>query len=207
MIKSESIKELATALASFQKEIGNVAKDATNPFFKSKYASLENVISTVKPVLAKHGLSFSQFPDEDGLTTTLMHSSGEYLQASAKLLLKDQTPQGHGSAITYLRRYALSAILGIATEDDDDGNAAAPPRPATKPVARTTVPISKPAAVRSIEQQRLAAKKKIADLCDLKALNPLGSPEEYAIYVQENTGLTLEPQNYVEIISRLEALQ
>src|SRR4051794_39738370 len=131
MTQSISITELAKALGKFQAEVEHVTKDSTNPFFKSKYASLENVISTVRPHLAKHGLSFAQFPDEDGLTTTLMHSSGNWIAAHAKLVIKDMTPQGHGSAITYLRRYALSAVLGIATEEDDDGNEAS--KPAAKP--------------------------------------------------------------------------
>src|SRR5947199_89664 len=79
---------------------------------------------TIKPVMAKHGLSFSQMPEGDGLTTIIMHVSGEWMQATANLELKGHTPQDQGSAITYMRRYALSAALGLATEDDDDGNAA-----------------------------------------------------------------------------------
>ena len=121
MEKSESIKEIAKALLAFQSEVENVKKDGNNPYFKSKYATLENFLDTIKPTLAKCGLSFSQFPDGEGLTTILMHTSGEFLKANTKMTLRDQTPQGQGSAITYMRRYAPSAVLGIATQEDDDG--------------------------------------------------------------------------------------
>jgi hypothetical protein len=204
MTKSESIKELSAALTEFQKEVGNVPKDATNPFFKSKYASLENVISTIRPLLAKHHLSFSQFPDEDGLTTTLMHSSGEFLQATAKLVIKDHTPQGHGSSITYLRRYALSAVLGIATEEDDDGNAASAAKPtAAKPA--TPAPAKKVAAPAVVVSEQ--KKAKIKELCDAKAPAPLLTKEDYHEYIKGNTGLVMEPTNFDEIITRLTTIQ
>jgi hypothetical protein len=103
MEKSESIKMLASALSAFQAEVENFAKDGTNPFFKSKYATLENVITTVKPTLVKHGLSYAQFPQERGLYTIVMHTSGEFIGAWSALVIKDETPQGQGSAITYLR--------------------------------------------------------------------------------------------------------
>jgi len=125
MEKSTTIIEIAKALAKFQGEVKSVKKDGNNPFFKSKYATLENVIETAREALTKSGLSFSQFPcGENELTTILMHESGEFLQSTVKMSPKDNTPQGQGSAITYMRRYALSAILGLATEEDDDGNSA-----------------------------------------------------------------------------------
>lgn len=133
MQKSDSIKNLAEALVKFQSKVEFVTKDSTNPFFKSKYASLEAVISGTRVELTECGLSFSQFPSFEGLTTILMHTSGEWIAVDAKMIIKDQTPQGQGSAITYMRRYALSSILGIATEDDDDGNEAS--KPQAKPAA------------------------------------------------------------------------
>jgi hypothetical protein len=198
------VDKLSKALSEFQSEVGNVAKDGVNPFFKSKYASLENVITTVKPLLAKHGLSYSQFPDGDGLTTILLHESGQHLQATANLHFKDQTPQGQGSAITYMRRYALSSILGIATEDDDDGNAASP---AAKAVTKMLAAPAKPAAPKSIINEQ---KKAIADLLKATvAADPTNlfeepsTAEEYAETCLQYTGLALEEKNFTAIIKKL----
>lgn len=129
MNKSESIKNLAIALAKFQREVNNPSNTATNPFFKSKYAPLNDVLNTVRPILSKHGLSVVQAPSTEGnnitIATTLIHESGEYMEFPELSLKMDKvTAQGAGSAITYARRYALSAILGISSEDDDDGNIA-----------------------------------------------------------------------------------
>lgn len=126
MEKSASLGNLAKALAIFQGKVTAVKKDSVNPFFKSKYASLGNIIDTIKGPLAECGLSYCQFPDGDeSLTTILMHSdSGEYLQATYNIHAKQKDPQGMGSAVTYARRYALSALLGLNTDDDDDGNEA-----------------------------------------------------------------------------------
>lgn len=130
--RSVSIVEIAKALSKFQSSISNVTKDEENPFFKSSYASLGNIIDTIRKPLGDNSLSFAQFPIEDNrLVTLLMHTSGEYFQSVLRMNPKDGTPQSQGSAITYARRYALSAILGIATEDDD-GNAASAPK--TPPV-------------------------------------------------------------------------
>lgn len=131
MNKSESIKELSTALSKFQGEVNNPSNTATNPFFKSKYAPLSEVINVTRPILSKNGLSVVQAPSTDGdsvtITTILMHESGEWIESPALTLKMDKvTAQGAGSAITYARRYAISAILGISSEDDDDGNGVEP---------------------------------------------------------------------------------
>lgn len=132
MQKSEQINELATALAKAQAEIENASKNSSNPHFKSKYADLAEVINTVRPVFSGHGLSISQFPSfADGLAsveTVLMHSSGQWMSGTASAGVTKQDAQGVGSAITYLRRYSLAAVAGIAQEDDD-ANAAVGSRP------------------------------------------------------------------------------
>lgn len=133
MRKSESIKNLAVALSKFQNEVKNPKNTADNPFYDSKYAPLQDVLNEVRPLLSKHGLSVIQSPSGDGqsvsITTLLLHESGEWIEFDP-LVLKAQkiTPQGAGSAITYGRRYALSAILGISSEDDDDGNSLEKPQ-------------------------------------------------------------------------------
>lgn len=127
MQKSESIKNIAKALAAFQAEVKNPANTADNPFFKSKYAPLSDILSIARPILSKHGLSILQSPSGDGqnvtVTTLITHESGEWIESEPLTLKADKaTAQGAGSAITYARRYALSAMLGISSEDDDDGN-------------------------------------------------------------------------------------
>jgi hypothetical protein len=124
MNKSATIENLAKALTAFQSEVATVSKTADNPFFHSKYADLASIIEAIRKPLAKNGLSFSQFPDGDSLTTILLHTSGEWIEASYTLNAVGKKPQEVGSAITYARRYALGAVLGIATDEDDDGNAA-----------------------------------------------------------------------------------
>lgn len=131
MNKSESITKLAVALSKFQGEVTNPSNTAVNPFFKSKYAPLETVLNTIRPILSKHGLSVIQAPSTDEnnivITTILIHDSGEFIEPKPLELKMDKvTAQGAGSAITYARRYALSSILGISSEDDDDGNNAEP---------------------------------------------------------------------------------
>lgn len=123
--KSESIASLAKSLVAFQAEVENIKKGSKNPFFKSKYASLADILGVVREPLAKNGLAFCQFPSSDNeLTTIIIHESGEYLADSIKMKPVKDDPQGTGSAITYMRRYALGAALGLNIEDDDDGNAA-----------------------------------------------------------------------------------
>lgn len=128
MNKSESIKEIAKALITFHIKVDKINKDAKNPFFKSAYASLSNILDAINDPLNQAGLSFCQFPSgEHGLTTILMHESGEYIYSEYFMRPTKDDPQGLGSAITYQRRYALSAILGLNIDEDDDGNAASKP--------------------------------------------------------------------------------
>jgi len=119
--------QYAAALVAAIGELSNVAKTASNPYFKSKYAPLDAIVDATRPVLAKHGLAIQQTPVyRDGLAgvvTIITHKAGHLEDSELLLPLKDQSPQGVGSAITYARRYALAAVLGLATEDDDDGNA------------------------------------------------------------------------------------
>lgn len=122
--QSESIKELATALAKAQGKITGALKDSKNPFFKSNYADLASCWDACRDVLSANGLSVAQTLDREGyLVTTLMHSSGEWIKGAVKMSPTAETPQAIGSCITYMRRYSLAAIVGIA-QIDDDANAA-----------------------------------------------------------------------------------
>jgi len=125
MKQSESITDLATALCLAQAEMGGAIKDSTNPFFNSSYADLTSVIKVIKEPFAKWGLSFVQLPVTSaggngvGVSTMLMHKSGQWLQGEYLLPMDKLTPQGAGSAITYARRYALQSLVGIPSVDDD----------------------------------------------------------------------------------------
>jgi hypothetical protein len=128
MDKSDQINELAFGLSQFQGEMKAVAFDATNPFFRSKYATLSALVDNASKLLTKYGLAVSQLPyAEGGVYTILMHKSGQWIGMGVKLNPTKNDPQGVGSAITYARRYAYAAVLGLVSEADDDGNAASQP--------------------------------------------------------------------------------
>ena len=144
MNKSEQINELATALAKAQGEIKNAVKDSANPYYKSRYADLASVWEACRTALSSNGLAVSQIPElrDSGMVsvhTMLLHSSGQWLSGELSMVPVKNDPQGIGSCITYIRRYALAAIVGISPEDDD-GNAASgttTPRGAVSTEART----------------------------------------------------------------------
>ena len=122
-------ENIAKALVAAQAEMPAVEMNATNPFLKNKYADLGAIIKTARPVLAKHGLAFSQLAigsgGDVGVKTILIHESGEFIEETITLPLADErgksSAQAAGSIITYLRRYSLSAILGIYADEDTDG--------------------------------------------------------------------------------------
>ena len=125
MNKSENITDLAAALCLAQAEMGGATKNSTNPHFKSSFADLASVISVIKPAFFKHGLSFIQLPITSeggkgiGVSTMLMHSSGQWIEGEYLLPLEKVTPQGAGAAITYARRYGLVSLVGIPQVDLD----------------------------------------------------------------------------------------
>lgn len=128
-MQSPTIAELAKAYSAFQASDLGAKKNANNPAFKNKYADLGSIWDVVREPLAAHGLSVVQqpMPSERGelrLRTTVMHVSGEWIASEIAMPLGKVDPQGYGSAITYARRYALAAMLGV-TQEDDDGHAAA----------------------------------------------------------------------------------
>jgi hypothetical protein len=141
MIHSESIVKLAVALSKAQGTMKHAVKDADNPFFRSKYADLQSVVEASRPSLVENGLSIVQCTEGNVLWTMLLHESGEWVKGSIELKPMRQVKdtgwvdshdrQSYGSCITYARRYAMAAITGVATEDDD-GNAASGNKVATK---------------------------------------------------------------------------
>jgi hypothetical protein len=128
MRHSDQLDQLGTAMSAAQAEIEDAPKDSINPHFKSKYADLATVLKTLRPALARHGLSLIQTTGitAEGapvLTTTLLHKSGQWMAGDYPLEPAQRTPQGMGSAMTYARRYCAAAIVGIAQDDDDANDA------------------------------------------------------------------------------------
>lgn len=131
MTHSEQINELAAALAKAQGQIEGAKKDSTNPHFKSSYADLASVWDACRKALSSNGLSVAQGAESEdgrvGITTILMHASGQWMRSTLLMRPMKDDPQGIGSCVTYARRYALAAIVGVAPEDDDGNAASAKP--------------------------------------------------------------------------------
>lgn len=139
-LTSESIKEIVGALCKVQLQLKPAIKDTVNPFHKSKYADLNSVFDSCRELLGLNNLCIFQQLINEGtqlyLTTTLAHSSGEWFKSIApiatqtrkvvpntgEVIIENMTPQQLGSSITYMRRYSISALVGICSDDDDDGN-------------------------------------------------------------------------------------
>jgi hypothetical protein len=140
--QSDTLAKLAPALVKAQAEMGIALKDSTNPHFRSKYADLTSIITASRDALTDNGLAVVQrsHPNDKGvqLETVVVHSSGEWISDGGLFLPAAKLdPQGFGSAMTYARRYAYAAMLGIV-QDDDDANTASTPRPAAKKAPKPT---------------------------------------------------------------------
>jgi len=159
-MQSDSIAALASALSKAQGAMTGALKDSSNPFFKTKYADLGSVIASCRQQLCDNGLCVIQcidiIADKPVLITTLAHSSGEWIKSITPILAKDESAQAQGSGITYARRYALAAIVGIA-QVDDDGEAA---------VGRKQQPAKEPAIEAAVVAQ-------VAEAATLEALSAL----------------------------------
>ena len=197
MKTSESITKFALAFVAAQAEITGASKNKANPAFKSNFADLQSVTDAIRPAAAANGLAYFQDGTltEDSkllLTTRVIHESGEWVEYEMRMPIAKLDPQGFGSALTYARRYSLSAAFGVAPEDDD-GNAAtgvqakpaqsscsAPARPATPAV------IAKPAAVASTPP---------ANLADLFGNGEAAAKAGLPAYQKFWTGLTVADKN------------
>lgn len=123
MQTSNEINELAAALSSAQGAMGAALKDSKNPHFGNDFASLEAINAVIKQPLADNDLSMVQFPINDetgvGITTRLMHKSGQWIEEKWTMPAVKAGPQQYGSLITYFRRYSIAAIFGIPQTDKD----------------------------------------------------------------------------------------
>lgn len=134
IFQTEEIKDLSAALVKVQAGLSHAKKKENNPFFKSKYAGLPDVIDASRKLLTDNGLAVTQVTNYDFvdmrpvLITQLTHSSGQWIRGYYPIVSVKQDPQSIGSAMTYARRYTYMAIIGLAAEDEDnDGNEASSP--------------------------------------------------------------------------------
>lgn len=141
---SDPINEIAAALAKGKSAAGTAKKNSTNPHLKNKYADLGEVDAVYRDAYLPQGIVVTQWPLSGGgekevrlCTLVMHHASGQWIKAIAALPAVKSDPQAYGSAITYARRYALAAALGIIADEDDDGNRAsrqpAPEQPKSEP--------------------------------------------------------------------------
>tara|TARA_R110000744_G_scaffold116248_3_gene217338 strand:+ start:946 stop:1695 length:750 start_codon:yes stop_codon:yes gene_type:complete len=129
---SDDISELAAALANAQADINPARKTSENPFLKNKFADLNSVLDSVRPALSRNGIAFPQMVESDGerdyLVTLLAHKSGQWIRSRMKLTCEaskgTNANQAMGIAITYARRYSLTAMTGVSQEDNDAATAA-----------------------------------------------------------------------------------
>jgi hypothetical protein len=175
-LMSPSIKELAAALAAAQSEMGCAVKDSENPFYKSSFADLENVIEVCRPVLPKNGLSVSQVTrligDRMALVTILMHKSGEWLAGEYLLTPAKADPQSMAGAVTFARRYALKASVNMSDTDDDGESATgrtAPRKPSLSLSDKPKPPSSEQARLVALGWDSQAGQRKA-----IKAISDVG---------------------------------
>jgi hypothetical protein len=215
MKKSESIKEIATAFALFQAEVTDPSKGGDNPHFKSKFVELNDLLMSVRPVLSRNGLSIMQEPSGNGqditISTILLHNSGEWMEFEPLTLKAAKAdPQGAGSAITYGRRYALSSILGVAWDEDDDGNKASqsagkekqPSKVQTSTQPQKTAPQPNTDVT---EEDKVLRNKMVSLVKELNIMGEIKSILQEKWKVEDSKHLNFK--QLVEVVDYLEALK
>jgi hypothetical protein len=189
MNTDKATPELFAALAQAQMEMENATKGSINPHFRSKYADLAEVLNTIRPVFAKHGLSLIQSTAFDGamvhVHSVLAHASGGLVSSTASCVPAKTDAQGVGAATTYLRRYSAAAMGGIAQEDDD-GQAAAHNR-----APEVSAPIMAPALRARLKKTADYINEAISredDIGVLEAWEELTEEEMSAIWTAKTRG-------------------
>lgn len=152
--------ELAKALVQFRGKVQPIAFDSANPHFKNRFASLAAIHKAIDPLLAECGLTIMQIPTNPaegqgiGIHTIVIHTSGQCCESTFIIPTVKNDPQGVGSSLTYGRRYALSGILGLVTEEDEDGNAASAGADAISKAGKPKKPRAKPTPAMSAANRK-----------------------------------------------------
>lgn len=215
MNRSEQIGELMGALAKAQSEFTFAAKDSTNPAFNSKYADLAANIDAIRPALSKHGIAFLQLDESDverqtASVTTSLHHGEQWISNTAEapaVGLKGFNVQSLGAAWTYLRRYTLQALCGLASDDDDGNSLAVENKPTPK---KQTATKDLPAQAQPSIRSQFFSKAKEYDwgLDDIKAYLSRAYPEANSTANLSDTQLeevlNLMAQNKPQAILRAE---
>ena len=157
---SEQVNEIFAALSKAQAVMQTAKRTSENPFFKSKYAELSEIWDVAREPLTTNGLSVMQGAECDDIgvvvTCRICHNSGQWAESSLRMKPTKNDPQGVGSAITYARRYLLSAMVGVSIEDDDGNEASQPPQKKESATANLITEIQK------LQQSRLLDEKQNA---------------------------------------------
>lgn len=200
MATTAKSKGFVEALIAFQADLPEIRQDGSNPHFNSKFATLANVTKVVFPKLVEHGFAFSVGSVViDGtlvVEATLLHESGESRSAQFPVTATD--PQKIGSAVTYLRRYALAALTGVVADADDDGNAASAPAPKAVRQAQARDAQARPAEKPGSPRDRIRTEWIEPGRADRDAVNRLRE------IVQVEEGLSGNAL-YEAVLKRLEA--
>lgn len=158
---SPSLGKIAEALSKAQASMKPAVFNRTNPHYKSKYADLTSVFDACRKPLGDNSIAVVQttVPSSDGVTlkTMLIHSSGEWVSSELYLKPKDMSPQSVGSALTYARRYGISSLVGISSDEDDDSNAAQPEKPTSQPRTPSEAYLPKVKSLSEAQLKRLFA--------------------------------------------------
>lgn len=206
MRTSENINELAQALAKAQAELQNPPKNKVNPHFNSRYVDLADGLDAIRKVFGKHGLSFVQGTQiEDGfifLHTRLMHLSGQWLESVYPVCGPDKH-QIMGSAMTYARRYSIFGLVGVAGEDDDDGEAASDAKNVQTKGPAKSAKVSAKSLLLDPEESEFVLKSMRA------ALDMVESNEQLMQWAKENKDNKdrLQPKHQDEITAEFKAVQ
>lgn len=230
MQQSPTIERLARSLVAVQKALKPVPKSSTNPHFNSKYASLDSIMEMARPILAANGFALIQgspkpISDAEGritavsLETTLLHESGEWISnyiilpvgtvavkdKAGNVIGAEPTAQTAGASITYGRRYGLSALLGITSEEDDDGTRASEqhPRKAARGQPRQNAPQQ---AAKPAQEPKKKAADRVVRLGDPPEERRLGdlSEDELTLLVQQ--AKARDPKRYGDLIEAAEEI-
>lgn len=197
---SEAIDAISAALAKAQPEIEGAEKNAQNPHLRNRYANLTAIVEAIRPALAAHGLAVIQgISTVDGgvsVTTRLLHESGQWIESSLTMPVDKATAQAVGSAITYGRRYGLSALLGVTPDEDDDGHAASQAPPQRRTQAAPPAKRAQTGTISEAQRKRLYALAKAHKPDEIKAW----LAAEYGI----ESSTAIPAAKYDEICARLE---